>query len=160
MTARSSELYDWPYIPSILWFSTVAWRREWQPTPIFLPGYSPWGHRESDTTEHLTHCGFQLIWPPGATVGVWRVGRGSRSFGERRPAWRGCPSAICSVPPPPAAALLLSHFRFSFSAFTSRESDATPSETLQYCFPRWVPTTRASGIRRTVVTCLIVAKCH
>ena len=37
------------------------WRREWQPTPVFLPrklhgrrnlvGYSPWGHKESDTTE-------------------------------------------------------------------------------------------------------------
>ena len=36
------------------------WRREWQPTPVFLPrefhgqrslvGYSPWGHKESDTT--------------------------------------------------------------------------------------------------------------
>ena len=34
--------------------------REWQPTPVFLPGkfygqrtlvdYSPWGHKESDTT--------------------------------------------------------------------------------------------------------------
>ena len=39
----------------------IPWRREWQPTPVFLPeefhgqrslvGYSPWGHRESDTTE-------------------------------------------------------------------------------------------------------------
>ena len=39
----------------------VFWRREWQPTPAFLPGeshgqsglvgYSPWGHKESDTTE-------------------------------------------------------------------------------------------------------------
>ena len=38
-----------------------AWRRTWQPTPVFSPGeshgrrslagYSPWGHRESDTTE-------------------------------------------------------------------------------------------------------------
>ena len=38
--------------------------REWQPTPVFLPGefhgqrslagYSPWGHKESDTTEWLT----------------------------------------------------------------------------------------------------------
>ena len=38
------------------------WRRVWQPTPIFLPGespwteelgrlYSPWGSKESDTTE-------------------------------------------------------------------------------------------------------------
>ena len=35
---------------------------EWQPTPVFLPGEfqgqrslvgcSPWGHKESDTTEH------------------------------------------------------------------------------------------------------------
>ena len=38
-------------------------RRKWQPTPIPLPGkfhgwrslvgYSPWGHKESDTTEQL-----------------------------------------------------------------------------------------------------------
>jgi len=37
------------------------WRRKWQPTPVFLPrkfhgqrnlaGYSPWGHKESDTTK-------------------------------------------------------------------------------------------------------------
>ena len=37
----------------------------WQPTPVFLPGephrqrnlagYSPWGHKESDTTEQLGH---------------------------------------------------------------------------------------------------------
>ena len=41
------------------------WRRERQPTPVFLPGefheqrslvgYSPWGCKESDTTERLTH---------------------------------------------------------------------------------------------------------
>ena len=40
------------------------WRREWQPTPVFLPGeshgqrslvgYSPWGCKDSDTTEGLT----------------------------------------------------------------------------------------------------------
>ena len=39
------------------------WRRAWQPTPVFLPGelhgqkslvgYSPWGHKESVTTERL-----------------------------------------------------------------------------------------------------------
>ena len=37
------------------------WRREWQTTPEFLPGkshgqsslegYSPWGHKELDTTK-------------------------------------------------------------------------------------------------------------
>ena len=40
-------------------------RREGQPTPVFLPGelhglrslagYSPWGRKELDTTERLTH---------------------------------------------------------------------------------------------------------
>ena len=39
----------------------IPWRREWQPTPVFLPGefhgqrslvgYSPWGHKELDMTE-------------------------------------------------------------------------------------------------------------
>ena len=42
----------------------IPWRREWLPTPVFLPGeshgqrslagYSPSGHKESDTTEQLT----------------------------------------------------------------------------------------------------------
>ena len=43
----------------------VPWRRKWQPTPVFLPGefhgqrslagYSPWGHKESDTIEGLMY---------------------------------------------------------------------------------------------------------
>ena len=43
----------------------IRWRRKWQPTPVILPGkshgqrslvgYNPWGHKESDTTERLTH---------------------------------------------------------------------------------------------------------
>ena len=43
------------------WVGKISWRREWQPTPVFLPGesheqrnlvgYTPWGHKESDTTE-------------------------------------------------------------------------------------------------------------
>ena len=46
------------------WVGKIPWRREWQPTPEFLPaefhgqrslaGYSPWGHTESDTTMWLT----------------------------------------------------------------------------------------------------------
>ena len=24
------------------WVGTVHWRRAWQPTPVFLPGESPW----------------------------------------------------------------------------------------------------------------------
>ena len=40
----------------------IPWSRKWQSTPVLLPGkfpgqtslagYSPWGHRESDVTEH------------------------------------------------------------------------------------------------------------
>ena len=43
----------------------IPWSREWQPTPVFLygeflgegnlAGYSPWSHKESDTTERLMH---------------------------------------------------------------------------------------------------------
>ena len=46
------------------WVGKIPWRREWQPTPVFLPGqshakrslagYSPWGHEELDTTEQLS----------------------------------------------------------------------------------------------------------
>ena len=42
----------------------IPWRREWQPTPVFLLGeypgqrsligYSPWGCKELDTTERLS----------------------------------------------------------------------------------------------------------
>ena len=46
------------------WVGKIPWRREWQPTQEFLigeshgqrslAGYSLRGHKESDTTEHLT----------------------------------------------------------------------------------------------------------
>ena len=51
------------------WVRKIPWRREWLPTPIFLPGeahgwkslmdYSPRGHRESDTTEQLILSHFE-----------------------------------------------------------------------------------------------------
>ena len=44
-------------------YSVAQRRRQWHPTPVPLPGkshgwrslvgYSPWGHKESDTTERL-----------------------------------------------------------------------------------------------------------
>ena len=49
----------WAFNP---WVRKI-WRRQWQPSPVFLPGkshgrrslvgYSPWGHKESDTTKRL-----------------------------------------------------------------------------------------------------------
>ena len=45
------------------WVKKIPWRRKWQPSPVSLPGkshgqrnlvgYSPRGHKESDTTERL-----------------------------------------------------------------------------------------------------------
>ena len=53
----------WGFYP---WVGKIPWSRKWQPTPVFLPGkfqeqrslegYSIWGRKESDTTEHTcTH---------------------------------------------------------------------------------------------------------
>ena len=46
------------------WIRKIPWRREWQSSPVFLPGeshgqrslvgYSPWGHKELDRAEWLT----------------------------------------------------------------------------------------------------------
>ena len=46
------------------WVGKIPYRREWRPTPIFLPrkshgqrsqaGYNLWGHREPDMTERLS----------------------------------------------------------------------------------------------------------
>ena len=46
------------------WVGKIPWRREWLPTPVFLPekfhgqrslaGHRPWGHKEMDTTKQLT----------------------------------------------------------------------------------------------------------
>ena len=45
------------------WVRKIPWRKEWQPTPVFLPGeshgqmslggYSPWGSKVSDRTKQL-----------------------------------------------------------------------------------------------------------
>ena len=46
------------------WVVKTPWKKAWQPTPVLFPeeshgqknlvGYSPWGHKELDTTEPLT----------------------------------------------------------------------------------------------------------
>ena len=63
------------------WVRKIPWRRKWHPTPVLLPGkshgrrslvgYSPWGHKESDTTEQLhslttsqVHSPFQHLFSP------------------------------------------------------------------------------------------------
>ena len=48
------------------WVGKIPWRREWLPTPVFLPGefhglYSPWSHKELDTTEQLSSSGEENV---------------------------------------------------------------------------------------------------
>ena len=61
------------WVRSLVWED--PWRRKWQPTPVFLPekshgqrslvSYSPWGCKESDTTEWAHRQRYQL------TIGKW-----------------------------------------------------------------------------------------
>ena len=61
------------------WVRKIPWRREWLPTPVFLPGeshgqrslvgYSPWGHKELDTTRYMNL--FKLWFSPNICPGVW-----------------------------------------------------------------------------------------
>ena len=57
-----------------LWVGKIPWRRKWQPTPVQLPrkshgqrslvGYSPWGRKESNTTERLHFLSLTFPLPP------------------------------------------------------------------------------------------------
>ena len=61
-------------VQSLIW--KLPWRREWLPTPVFLPGEfhghrslagcSPWGHKELDMTEGLT-CLLIYVYGLGTT---------------------------------------------------------------------------------------------
>ena len=62
MVKHLSTMWE-TWVRSLGW--EVPWRRKWQPAPVFLPGefhgqrslagYSPWGHKELDMAEQLTH---------------------------------------------------------------------------------------------------------
>ena len=80
------------------WVSKISWSRRWQPIPVFLPGkfhgqrslvgYSPWGCKESDVTEHSTQKDIEV----NSLAGQWLElhaftveGRGSILVEELRP---------------------------------------------------------------------------
>ena len=56
----------------------IPWRRKWHPTPVLLPGeshggrslvgYSPWGRKQSDTTERLHFIVMGGWWKGGGSV--------------------------------------------------------------------------------------------
>ena len=75
--AQNLPVGDLGSIPGL---GKISWRRKWQPTPIFLPGkshgqrslvgYSPWGRKESDTTEQLNLSELMSLQGfPGGSVG-------------------------------------------------------------------------------------------
>ena len=84
------------------------WKREWQPTPLFLPGefcrqrslvgYSPWGCKELDTTEWLTPSLFfftYIFWKGGCSWDAAAAAAAARSL-------QSCPTLcdpIDSSPP-------------------------------------------------------------
>ena len=67
LLANAGDIRDVGSIPGL----GRSWRREWQPSPVFLPGeyhgqrslvgYSPWGHKELDTTEQLNNKQVALV---------------------------------------------------------------------------------------------------
>ena len=64
-------------------YPVLTLRREWLPTPVFLPGeshgqrslagYSPWGHKESDTTEQLTLLLSDTLYPESSRPHMLRA---------------------------------------------------------------------------------------
>ena len=60
----------------LIWVWNIAWRRKWQPTPVFLTGKfhgerslavcSPWGHKGSNSSEQLST---ESVWHPQGVLG-------------------------------------------------------------------------------------------
>ena len=63
--------------------AATGWRRQWHPTPVFLPGEShgrrslvgrsPWGCRESDTTERFHFHALEKAMATHSSVLAWRI---------------------------------------------------------------------------------------
>ena len=61
----------------------LGWRRQWQPTPVLLPGKShgwrslvgcgPWGPEESDTTEQLHFHALEKEMVTHSSILPWRI---------------------------------------------------------------------------------------
>ena len=75
----------WILVPLFLLRPIVdaIWRRQWQPTPVLLPGKShgrrslvgcsPWGCKESDTTEQLHFHSLEKEMATHSSVLAWRI---------------------------------------------------------------------------------------
>ena len=88
------------------WVGKIRLSRKWQPAPVFLPGkfhgqknlvgYSPWGCKESDTTEHTQASEFLKAYlQEGITAGyidklAFETGLGVWVRMQRNRTGRGC----------------------------------------------------------------------
>ena len=130
------------------WVGKIPWGRKWQPTPVPLPGkshrqrsligYSPWGRKESDTTEwlHFTYSsrkGFQQV-----RMSLWNLAQSS--------AWCFWFSCFKLYKFPPAHCLFPSEF-FKFSAinFSSGASFKYISSSLGNFWGWWIPSPSCYG---------------
>ena len=48
------------------WLGKIPWRRAWQPTPVFLPGESPWTEEPGE----LQYMGSQRVGHDGMTIPI------------------------------------------------------------------------------------------
>ena len=89
-----------------LWVGKMPWKREWLPTPVYLPGefsgqrglmgYSPWGHKESETIVWLTLTDTYLQCRPVQFSSVQSPSLTLRPHGLQHP-WPPCPSPTPGV---------------------------------------------------------------
>ena len=121
------------------WIGKISWRREWIPTPVFLPGeshgqrnlvgYSTWDHKESDRPEKLTltlsvqfSCSamFNCLWPhglqhsrlpcPSPTPGTYSNSCLSSQWCHPTNSSSVVPFSSCLQSFPPSGSLPMSHF--------------------------------------------------
>ena len=69
-TEQVSKLSEYWFLSHKIWIKITS--TTWQPTPVLLPGkfhglrslvsYSPWGHKELDTTERLRYINLLWAW--------------------------------------------------------------------------------------------------
>ena len=100
------------------WAGKFLWRREWQSTPVFLPGefhgqrslagYSPWGRKELDTTQWLTQSTVHMLPPMGPRHGETLQLSLLNLWAPTRPAL-SCPCPRVGLEPPPAGCMLFYH---------------------------------------------------
>ena len=87
---------------SLIWVRKIPWRREWQPTLVFMPGkshgqkslagYSPWSRKQSDTPKRLAlSLSLSHLFEISAFSSETRKQSDSGHYYEKRYAvWKNC----------------------------------------------------------------------